>query len=192
MNVKCVVAFIVGGAVGSVVTWKLVEGKYKRIAQEEIDSVKEVFGKRYSPAVEAIIADKEDLPDDEDLDEEEPVNIDEYYHIATTYSTNEEGGAKDMDMRGPYVISPEEFGELDDYQTVSLTYYGDGVLEDDMFKIVTDIDDTIGKDSLKHFGEYEDDSVFVRNDALMVDYEILLDYRNYSDVKHAGAQTVDE
>ena len=35
--------FTLGAAVGSVVTWKLVKDKYARIAQEEIDSVKEVF-----------------------------------------------------------------------------------------------------------------------------------------------------
>ena len=32
------------------------------------------------------------------------------------------------------------------------------------------------------FGEYEDDAVFVRNDAHKTDYEILYDPRNYSDV----------
>ena len=45
-----------------------------------------------------------------------------------------------------------------------------------------EIEETIGKDSLTHFGEYEDDSVFVRNDRLKVDYEILMDQRGYADV----------
>lgn len=40
----------------------------------------------------------------------------------------------------------------------------------------------IGDDALGHFGEYEDDSVFVRNDEEQTDYEILLDGRNYHDV----------
>ena len=44
------------------------------------------------------------------------------------------------------------------------------------------MDEIVGKESLNHFGEYEDDSVFVRNDRLKRDYEILLDQRNYSDV----------
>ena len=42
--------------------------------------------------------------------------------------------------------------------------------------------ETIGKDSLTHFGEYEDDSVFVRNDRLKADYEILMDQRTYAEV----------
>ena len=35
---------------------------------------------------------------------------------------------------------------------------------------------------MSHFGEYEDDSVFVRNDDRKCDYEILMDQRLYSDV----------
>ena len=47
---------------------------------------------------------------------------------------------------------------------------------------VEDVDNVVGLESLAHFGEYEDDSVFVRNDRLKCDYEILLDQRTYSDV----------
>ena len=32
----------------------------------------------------------------------------------------------------------------------------------------------VGDDFKKHFGEYEDDCVYVRNDNLDIDYEILL------------------
>lgn len=84
----------------------------------------------------------------------------------------------------PYIIRPEEFGEDNDYETVSLTYYDDGVLTDEYDEILEDedVEEQVGKESLKHFGEYEDDSVFVRNDALQTDYEILLDHRKYYDV----------
>lgn len=33
-----------------------------------------------------------------------------------------------------------------------------------------------------HFGEYEEDAVFVRNDAKKCDYEILKDLRRFCDV----------
>ena len=85
-------------------------------------------------------------------------------------------------MEKPYVIDPNEFGECD-YSTVSLTYYADDVLtydEDD--EIVVDRDDIVGNDAVNHFGEYEADSVFVRNDARKCDYEILYDQRNYHDI----------
>lgn len=87
-----------------------------------------------------------------------------------------------MKDENPYVISPDQFGELDDYETCSLTYYADGVLTDDTNTVIDNVDEVVGTDSLTHFGEYEDDSVFVRNDRHECDYEILLDNRRFSDI----------
>lgn len=185
-KVMCALAFVVGAATGSVVTWKIVETKYKRIAQEEIDSVKETFTVRRT---ETGIVDIEDC----DLEVEGSVSeIVDYNKVLnnTNYGdiSNEKEGEEDMCK--PYVISPEEFDEHDDYQTSSLTYYADGVLEDDFGEVIEDVDALVGRESLTHFGEYEDDSVYVRNDELKIDYEILLDLRKYSDIRkrppHSG------
>ena len=35
--------FLAGGAIGSVVTWKLVKTKYEKFANEEIDSMREYY-----------------------------------------------------------------------------------------------------------------------------------------------------
>ena len=86
------------------------------------------------------------------------------------------------DTDKPYVIKPEDFGSIDEYEKVSLTYYSDGILADELDFVIEDVEDAVGKDSLNHFGEYEDDSVFVRNDRLECDYEILRDSRKYADV----------
>ena len=82
----------------------------------------------------------------------------------------------------PYVISPEELGDCD-YPVVTLRYFEDGVLTNNRGKIISNVDELIGEDSLTHFGEYEEDSVFVRNDEMGVDYEILMDYRAYAETK---------
>ena len=64
---------------------------------------------------------------------------------------------------------------------MSLTYFADKVLTDETDEPIENEEELIGKGSLNHFGEYEDDSVFVRNDREKIDFEILLDTRNYSD-----------
>ena len=164
--------FATGAALGSVVTLKLVKTKYERIAQEEIDSVKEVFSRREKETPSKPISDaKIDIPD-----------LKEYADILKETGYNKEADEKQMDIDMPYTISPDEFGEFDDYETITLTYYADDILADDDDELVDDIDETVGLESLKTFGEYEDDCVFVRNDRLKADYEILLDTRNYSDV----------
>lgn len=197
MNSKLLyfLSFIVGASAGSLITWKFVEKKYKQIAQEEIDSVKETYVKMRKNDLEAKKADLEAAkaklhpaePERVETPEVQPEEVQKYEdviakHNYTSYSNNinEKGG--DVMTDRPYVISPDEFGDYPDYETISLTYYNDKVLTDEYNEIVDDIDDLIGEDSLNHFGEYEDDSVFVRNDALKVDYEILLDSANYSDI----------
>ena len=84
----------------------------------------------------------------------------------------------------PYVISPDEFAEFDDYEKVSLIFYADQVLTDDNNDLIdaNDIENLVGFESLASFGEYEDDSVYVRNDRLKCDFEILYDQRTYKEV----------
>jgi len=191
--------FVLGVAVGSVVTWRYVEKKYEQIAQDEIDSVKEVFSKREAEFTEdteaRIKADnakekpsvieyasrlrEQGYTNYSDMADEKPEEMKE---APMTVDKPEEVKEESMDIDIPYVIPPEEFGEFDDYEKVGLTYYADQVLTDDDDELVGDIEDTVGFDSLSHFGEYEDDSVFIRNDRLKCDYEILLDQRKYSDV----------
>ena len=81
-----------------------------------------------------------------------------------------------------YIIPPDVVGLELDYDIVSLTYYADGVLADDRGEKVDDISDKVGSDFHRHFGEYEEDSVFVRNHKLKCDYEILKDLRTYAEV----------
>lgn len=175
-----VLIFVLGAAVGSVVTWQYVKNKYERIAQEEIDSVKEVFLKR-EPDVTVEVKEA----DVRNRKEEKPGVVEYAARLQKEGYTNYAGMNSVEEVKvaeSPYVISPEEFGEFDEYEKISLTYYADQVLADENDELVDDVDDVIGFESLTHFGEYEDDSVFVRNDRLKCDYEILMDSRLYSDV----------
>jgi len=55
-------------------------------------------------------------------------------------------------------------------------------LTDEGYEVIEDADEAVGEESLDHFGEFEDDSVFVRNDLMRCDYEILQDNRTYAEV----------
>lgn len=166
--------FILGAGAGSAVTWKLIKTKYEQQAKEEIESVIESFSKR----VEAFEVEKESDDEDGTRQELEDIIDDESYD---TVGYEKEEDEEDMDSNKPYVISPEEFGD-NDYVIISLTYYTDGTVTNDRGKIVTNVDELVGLDSLNHFGEYEEDSVFVRNDKLKIDFEILKDYRDFSEI----------
>ncbi|MCM1179368.1 MAG: hypothetical protein NC347_03870 [Clostridium sp.] len=186
--------FAAGAAFGSFATWKLLKDKYEQIAQDEIDSVKEVFAKKEG-------SDNEESTLAEESEYNEKPNIIEYAaklqeNGYTNYSDSENKESVHKEdgnaVEKPYVISPDEFGEFGEYDTVSLTYYADRVLADDNDDVIEDVDDIVGTESLTHFGEYEDDSVFVRNDKMKCDFEILLDQRNFSDVRAGNQHPMEE
>lgn len=167
-------SFSAGGAVGYILTKKALEEHYEQLAQEEIDSVKEHFRQRNKTEPDEKNAEAPEKPTEEERKE--------YVHYAKSLGYTQE--EEPEPVMTPRVISPDEFGELPEYDKASLTYYSDKVLTDENMKPMStdDIERTVGSESLKHFGEYEDDSVFVRNDLLKVDYEILLDENRYSDL----------
>ena len=184
MNSKLAFIFgtIIGAGIGVAGTYSYFKDKYEKLAEEDFNS-RRVFDEDKKEESEEPVAEK--TADSRTVDKP---NIAEY-----AARLQKEGYVNYSDMQDkkqkqkiavdrPYVIQPSDFGEFDDYEKISLTYTADGVLLDDMNEIVDDIEETVGEDSLEHFGEYEDDSVYVRNDAKKCDYEILLDQRNYQEI----------
>lgn len=177
-KLSSVIIFCGGVFIGGFLTWDFFKTKYKKIADEEIASVKETFEHR------------ESRPDKSYEVEEELKGNDAYVNIIdsnsyrnysnTTIEADKKGGAADMELNQPYVISPEQYEDNVDYTKVSLTWYSDEVLEDDWGNVL-DPDDVIGRDALTTFGQYEDDSVFIRDDDEQVDYEVLRDTRSYEE-----------
>lgn len=180
-----VLMFAAGAAIGSAVTWKVVKTKYERIAQEEIDSVKERFSMKFEPKDEPVEAEEDTAEVKPTPKPYEKPDLFEYAKILskegyTEYSesTVEEKGGSNSATR-PYLISPMEFGEMDGYESISLCWYEDGVLADDQGIVIEEVDELIGLDNLKRFGEYEDHAVHIRNDERREDYEVLLSLKEY-------------
>lgn len=193
--------FAVGAAIGSVVTWKFVKTKYERIANEEIKSVKEVYSKKESivnndKSVKVVYSKKEaTVNNDKPVDAKTSIyEMKEYLETIKNngyYKEEQEYEEGESDMNdSPYVISPDEYGNLDDHTCVNLSYYADGVLADDWDTVIIDPDEQVGPNIADHFGEYEDDTVFVRNEKLKVDYEICRDLRTFAEV--IGDETIDQ
>lgn len=194
MKVKMIntVMFATGAIIGSLVTWKYVKTKYERIAQEEIDSVKDAFCKKTNAVIKPHT--EEDEREDCAPSELEDTEMHEYMDAVSQYSSTTDESTVNNEWKGggtymgtkPYVISPDEFGELDGYETTTLTYYADGVLEDDYYIVIDaeEVDAMVGTESFNHFGEHEPDTVYVRNEKQKTDFEIQRDLRKYSETTH--------
>lgn len=181
-----VLIFAAGAAIGSVVTWKLLDKKYAQRAEKEIKEIEAYYRDKYMSEEEQACDDGTEnnpKPDDFSAMEKE-----EYADLVSNY-TGEKGGSESMKIgTPPYIIPPEEFDMEDDYDTMSLTYYTDGVLADDDGNVIEDRENTVGEEFADHFGDYAEDpdTVFVRNERLRTDYEICMDYRPYSAVVDVG------
>lgn len=176
---------IAGAAIGSLITWKYVEEKYKQIADEEVESVIETFKKRATEFKSDIVENDKDKDNDKDEYKDKvhylgycTENDEQVYDEEDEYTVNVEEREEGVE---PYVISPEEFGEHDDYKTVSLICYEDMVVTNDDDEIIDDVENLIG-DALDHFGDYEDDAVHVRNENNKCDYEILKSEKLFSEI----------
>ena len=180
-KLKGIVIFTLGVLTGSLITRHVIKDKYRKLADEEITSVKEMLVKRLNSDIKEKAALARDKPGV--MEYAAMINKKGYTNYNKPEEQSSEVLSTDRYLTTPYVISPEAFGEEEDYETISFTYYADSVLTDGNDEVVHDVDGVIGYEALESFGEYEDDSVFVRDDRLKCDYEILLDKRSYSDVK---------
>lgn len=192
-----VIAFLAGTAIGGMAAWRVANERYAKISEEDILSVKEAFRNREQKLKDEIEELKSKLEVTE-CSEEEKVpstilstnehqdkgDINEYVRMVnrTKYAHTSVPQKEDHSVEAPYVISPEEFGEMDGYTQISLTYFEDDILSDENGVIIDDPEEIVG-DALNHFGDYEEDSVFVRSDPKRYDYEILKDLRSYAEFR---------
>ena len=197
------IIFAAGVGIGSVVTWRLVKKYYNNIANKEIADVKDWYARKYSEKSESKKADAvgDAIRDGIKDGIKKPVTENDIRNLTAQlqnmgyvdYSNKEDEPVKKTEkieekeeadnVERPYVIEPRYFDEYDDYNTINLTLYADGVLVDDSSnEPVEDVDETVGLDNLDHIGEYEEDAVHIRNDKLRCDYEILCDTKKYSEI----------
>lgn len=196
-----ILGFFGGAATGGLITWKLVDKfynkKYYDIAEEEIQSVKEKFtvpkikvekkpeGKN-PETVSKTATNKPSL-----VEYAKKLKDGGYINYSNTDDVVEEPKKTTIiDKNRPYVIDPESFGDDDEYDRVSLTFYADGILADEDDTII-DAEEVVG-DALEHMGEYEDDAVHVCNPERQIYYEILADGRSYKEATKKDPRRDDE
>ena len=108
-------------------------------------------------------------------------DYDKYVEIVKEYNNQEENETEDNIM--PYIITPEEYGDDDDYDTKVLTAFTDKVVldEDNCMVDIGYFGDAINKKIYSK--KNKDTSIFVRDENEKVDYEIIkesISFEEYS------------
>lgn len=191
---KNFIFLLLGAAGGSAITYfvmdKKLSTKYEELYEKDIQSSKEFYERKVEELNEKLkdIANRnseskgsnvlEYAKEHETSIKEVEDFTDESYNDYVDFVENYSGRSAEV----PYIISPDEYGESQEYEQIELTYYSDGVLADDENDRIWNVEEVIGENALDSFGEYEEDAVYVRNEKFMCEYAILRDYRPYSEV----------
>lgn len=181
-----IIFFTIGAATGSAVTFKVIKDKYAEYANQEIEAVRIRYQKEAEDEKERRMAsdvnrNKPDLMADYGaafVDRGPTVPVREEKKVEEPVEEEKE------EVEGPVIIAPNELGDIEDYKIIELTYYDDDILAEG--NDICDekwINNHLGStDVLDSFGQYEDDSVYIRNDDLGCYYEILRSEDTYYNV----------
>ena len=168
---------ILGFAAGCVAAYFLcnetLSKKYRKIADSEVNSVKEAFdGLKKEPSID------NSRPDATESEK------DEYKERAQKYGNN----TTNEDTELPIVVPPEDFGKEQEYDILSFTRFADGTItgDNDMPLSGNEIDDYVGIENLDHFGEFEENVLYIRNDRYHCYYEIVASSKTYSEFLRAN------
>ena len=183
------VAFVIGAAAGSAVTWYWLKTKYQQYAEEEVNELREYYSSKLANTEDEHLEvandiDEEPSPTEIKSNRIEMTKIAERQNYSGYFKTEAEGISEDPNILEPrpVVVSPEELEDEPDYEWRDITVYADDVVCDDNDDKLDDVENVIGADSLNHFGEYTEHVVYVRNDRLKCYFEISKDARTYEEV----------
>lgn len=215
------IGFAGGAVAGYLFAQKRLKPKYEQIAKEEIEEAKQFYSRVYKhedfetpglaaeklgvdvdAAVRAMreyqaISEIADMEEEEEL-VETPVSTKrnifaENVPADSVWDLEEE--LKNRTDDEPYIISQDEYEENErDYQQLTLSYFEeDDVLVDEAEKPIEEVDSVVGEGNLTRFGHGSNDNriVYIRNDRLSMDFEIVKNQGSYAkDV--LGFQHADE
>lgn len=191
-SIQKIIFFVTGLAIGSIVTKKILEDKYNKLIDEQVEketaSIKEIFDRDATKF--------EDMKKNLDQNQRENVSqlkekINKYGYSSKTYEYSYRAGPSGVDDAEVISHADSLDEAFDNYERESLSYYSDGVLattNGDEMITEQEADGTIGRNNFLNirdlFAMYPDDSdtVYIRNDETQMIYEIFRDSRTYLEV----------
>ena len=189
------ISLLVGGGMGFLIGYKVTKKKYRKIADEEVESVKKALeeyyrnpsDKRQAKPTEATEKKEATLPvtTKDSIDYSTFKGDNEkvaYSNYVNKYKSKEEKPATNKtNNTNIYIISSDDFAS-GEYDVETLNYYADGVLADDDDNIIQNVKSIIGDVDLSSILFSDEQTAYIRNDIHQLDYEILYNDMNYTSI----------
>lgn len=218
LGIGLTIGLVGGGVIGGLYMNRRLRLKYEQIAEAEIEEMREHFRKRlvakeekpdlnelskvvkregYAAPNVPIIEERKDEAKEEEsavVAKAEEVEVKEEASEAVQNVFNDEWDYEaEIALRRPeypYVIHIDEQHERD-YTESTLTYYaGDDVLCDERDNVIEDPEHVVGVANLEKFGHGSGDKniVYIRNDQLAVEMEVVKNDDSFAEVVHGFVQ----
>lgn len=187
-KVKGLLIFAAGALAGAFAGARIAKKHYEELAQEEIEEVRAYYKNKEEKIEEP--KEVEEKVEEKSIEVEEKKEYDSIikhgnYMTMEENEENEEDELCDSDDE-PYIIDPSEFGNYGHYATQTCTYFADGVLVDDVDEVIEDPETLVGNYHVDIFRDFDATSVYVRNDWMKMDFEIIRDDWFWSDFDDKG------
>lgn len=202
--------FIVGAGIGVAIGFtvgyrsaeKRLRTKYSKIAENEITRMRDHYQRKVvaaeeKPPIEDVVKERrydeaeqaaiDDINAKFPADEEEIIVVEEVQEVQETAPVTWDYAKeiKSRDPEVPYIIHIDEFTQNEpENEQITYTYYEiDDVLADQRDTKIDDMDAVIGLGNLGRWGHgsNDDNIVYIRNEHLSLDFEVVRDRGSYAE-----------
>lgn len=193
-----VLYFIAGLALGATATYFSVKTHYEKLAEKEIEEMREYYKAKAFDEIESVKEDDSstenpskmnkiiNLSEVNKYDEKDYTSynkIREDYISEEAVSAAKEHPMDDEEYKEPYIIMGSEHPLVDSYyDAATLLYYtDDDILVDESTNELFDDIREVGYDNIEHFANSSDEVCYIRNERLNMEYEIVKFHGSWSD-----------
>lgn len=182
MNLKNIIFLVGGGAIGAVTTYFCMKDKCNKLVDEETSAIKKYYEEKYN-------TENEDKPNDipeevkkEPEEEKEEPNYEEiieklnYNEFSTRTSSNKKA-------KRPYLITEEDFvSDTTNVKKIISFFEDDEIcMDNDTKEVLENVAQDIGNDCLEQINERGANEIYVRNEVLGIDYNVVSEPGSYED-----------
>lgn len=183
MKTKSILLFVGAFGLGFGTCYLALRARFDRLVDEQIDAINQAFDREMGELGFEVSKEAPAKTTDNKIFKTE-IKKHNYDQFFTPKSNESEGDAeagleeespKEGGFVGPYIIDAAQFASDRSLDKITLTYYVNADLVCEEEEEIDDVEAAIGTDFKNHFHDDEEGVVYVRNEKLGVDYEVILD-----------------
>ena len=198
MDFKSALIFLCGVGLGAGSTYFILKNKYDEQMNEETENLKAYYEDKYRTddgeepenidisEVAANTAKEIDDPETKEPDYAEIVNKLNYNQYSTTVPASE--NAEERVAKKPYQISMDEYNTDTRQIKKIISYFEDDMvcMDNDTKEILTNVAKDIGMDNIELIDTEGNEEIYIRNEVLGIDYNIVAEAGSYEEYLEAG------